>query len=146
MNDKAAIDELTKRFYALFTNRGDAVPNVAGIHDLFIPEGVIVRTCGEEPVAYDVIGFIEPRERLLRDGELVEFEEREVREQTSIVGYIAQRLSEYRKTGILRGERFEGRGIKTMQFVRAHGEWKMSAVAWDDEREGFSLTRAWTEA
>lgn len=139
MNDKAAIDELTKRFYALFTNRGGVAPNVAGIHELFIPEGVIVRTCGEDPVAYGLDGFIAPRERLLRDGDLVEFEEREVREHTSIAGYVAQRLSEYRKSGVLRGEPFEGRGIKTMQFVRANGTWKMSAVAWDDEREGFRL-------
>ncbi|HEY8312502.1 MAG TPA: hypothetical protein VIG47_18170 [Gemmatimonadaceae bacterium] len=139
MNDKAAIDQLAQRFYSLFTNRGGAVPNVAGIHELFIAEGVIVKTCGELPVVYDLDGFIEPRERLLRDGELLEFEEKEVRERTSIMGYIAQRFSVYRKSGVLRGEPFEGRGIKTMQFVRANGVWKMSAAAWDDEREGFTL-------
>jgi len=62
-----------------------------------------------------------------------------VRERTSIMGNVAQRFSAYRKSGILRGEPFEGRGIKTMQFVRASGVWKMSAAAWDDEREGFAL-------
>lgn len=139
MDDKAAIDELTKRFYALFTNRGGSAPNVAGIHELFIPEGTIVKTCGDVPAVYDLAGFIEPRERLLRDGELVEFEEHEVRERTSIMGNVAQRFSAYCKSGILRGEPFEGRGIKTMQFVRANGEWKMSAAAWDDERDGFTL-------
>lgn len=139
MNDKAAIDQLTKRFYSLFTNRDGTAPNVAGIHELFIAEGVIVKTCGELPVVYDLEGFIEPRELLLRDGELVEFEEEEVRERTLIMGYVAQRFSVYRKSGVLRGEPFEGRGIKTMQFVRTNGAWKMSAVAWDDEREGFTL-------
>jgi len=139
VNDKAEIDELARRFYALFTNRDGTVPNVAGIHELFIPEGTIVKTCGDVPVVYDLAGFIEPRERLLRDGELVEFEEHEVRERTSIMGNVAQRFSAYRKSGILRGEPFEGRGIKTMQFVRASGVWKMSAAAWDDEREGFAL-------
>jgi hypothetical protein len=139
MNDKAAIDLLTKRFYSLFTNRDGRAPNVAGIHEIFIAEGVIVKTCGEFPVVYDLKGFIEPRERLLRDGQLLEFEEEEVRERTSIVGYVAQRFSAYRKSGVLRGEPFEGRGIKTMQFVRANGMWKMSAVAWDDERDGFAL-------
>jgi hypothetical protein len=139
MDDKVAIDQLATRFYSLFTNRDGASPNVAGIHDLFIAEGVIVKTCGELPVVYDLKGFIEPRERLLRDGELAEFGEEEVWERTSIMGYVAQRFSVYRKSGILRGEPFEGRGIKTMQFVRTNGAWKMSAVAWDDEREGFTL-------
>lgn len=139
MNDKAAIDRLTKRFYALFSNRDGAVPNVAGIYDLFIENGVIVKTCGEVPDVYDLAGFIEPRERLLRNGELMDFQEEEVEERTLIMGYVAQRFSLYRKSGALRGERFEGRGIKTMQFVRVSGQWKMSAVAWDDEREGFTL-------
>jgi hypothetical protein len=139
VDDKAAIDDLTKRFYGLFTNRGGIAPNVAGIYELFIPEGTIVKTCGDVPVVYDLAGFVEPRERLLRDGELVEFEEYEVRERTSIMGNVAQRFSAYCKSGTLRGEPFEGRGVKTMLFVRANGKWKMSAAAWDDEREGFAL-------
>ena len=139
MDDKAAIDQLTKRFYSLFTNRDGAAPTVAGIHELFIPEGVIVKTCGEVPVVYDLEGFIAPRERLLCDGDLVEFEEEEVREQTLSMGYVAQRFSEYRKSAILRGEPFEGRGVKTIHFIRTNGAWRMSAVAWDDEREGFTL-------
>ena len=138
MNDKAAIDALTRRFYALFDNRSGR-PNVPEIYDLFIAEGVIIKTCGEVPVVYDLDGFIEPRERLLRGGELIEFEEEEVQERTLIMGYVTQRFSMYRKSGVLRGEPFEGRGIKTMQFVRANGAWKMSAVAWDDERAGFTL-------
>jgi hypothetical protein len=139
MNDKAAIDGVVRRFYSLFTNRNGTLPNLAAIHELFIRDGVIVKTCGEIPVVYDLAGFIEPRERLLRDGELLEFEEEEVRERTSIMGYVAQRFSMYRKSGVLRGEPFEARGIKTMQFIRTNGTWKMSAVAWDDEREGFTV-------
>lgn len=139
MNDKAVIDQLTTRFYALFTTRNGTSAKVEQIHELFIPEGVIVKTCGEVPVVYDLQGFVEPRVRLLRNGELIEFEEHELRERTSIMGYVAQRLSVYRKSGILRGEPFEARGVKTMQFIRANGEWKLSAVAWDDEREGFTI-------
>lgn len=139
MNDKAAIDRLTERFYGLFTNKDGAVPELHKIRELFIPEGTIVKTCGDVPVVYDLDGFVAPRERLLLDGDLLGFEEHEVREQTIIAGAIAQRLSVYVKSGVLRGEAFEGRGVKTMQFVRANGTWKMSAAAWDDEREGFAI-------
>jgi hypothetical protein len=139
MNDKAAIDELTTRFYSLFTNRHGTSARVQQIHELFIEQGVIIKTCGSTPVVYDLEGFIEPRVRLLSSGELVEFEEKELRERTSIVGDIAQRLSLYNKSGVLQNEPFENRGIKSMQFVRVNGAWKLSAVAWDDERDGFTI-------
>lgn len=138
MDDKAEIDEITKRFYSLFTNRGGVAPNVAGIYSLFVPQGLIVKACGD-PAIYDLAGFVEPRQALLRNGELLEFEEEEERERTVIAGDIAQRFSAYRKSGILRGAPFEGRGIKTMQFVRIDGRWKMTSAAWDDERDGFTI-------
>ena len=139
MNDKASIDDVTARFYALFTTRNGSRAMLEDIHELFIPQGVIVKTCGEVPVVYDLQGFTEPRERLLQDGELLNFEERELAERTSIMGYVAQRFSLYGKSGTLRGKPFEARGVKTMQFVRASGEWKLSALAWDDERDGFTI-------
>lgn len=139
MDDKAEIDRLAERFYGLFTNRDGAIPDVAGIQELFVTGGTIVKTCGDVPVVYDLDGFVEPRERLLRGGELRDFEEHELLERTAIAGDIAQRLSVYAKSGVLRGEPFQGRGVKTMQFVRVNGTWKMSAVAWDDEREGFAI-------
>ena len=47
---------------------------------------------------------------------------------------ITQRFLAYRETGVLQGERFDTRGMNTIQFVRKDGDWKMSALAWDDER------------
>jgi hypothetical protein len=29
--------------------------------------------------------------------------------------------------------------MNTIQFVRKDGDWKMSALAWDDEREGVDI-------
>jgi len=43
--------------------------------------------------------------------------------------------------GCLDGRAFRTRGMKTFQFVRTPAGWRISAVAWDDEREGLS-TRA----
>jgi hypothetical protein len=36
---------------------------------------VIVRTCGDDPVTYDVDAFIAPRRQLLSDGTLTDFRE-----------------------------------------------------------------------
>lgn len=141
MEHKAEIDDLTRRFYALFSNRHGAAVHLSAIYELFIQQGLIVKTCGDVPEVYDLQDFIEPRERLLSNGELVDFQEEEVREQTLIAGCIAQRFSHYAKSGVLRGVRFETIGVKTMQFIRANGNWRIMSVAWDDEREGFSIER-----
>jgi len=35
-----------------------------------------------------------------------------------------------------------GRGMKTLQFVRTVTGWRISAAAWDDERDGLTLGEA----
>ena len=77
---------------------------------------------------------------MLNDGSLVDLREHEEWETTEIFGNVAQRFLAYRKTGVLHGERFDTRGMQTIQFVRKDGEWKMSAMAWDDERNGVVIT------
>ncbi|MFC9238255.1 DUF4440 domain-containing protein [Streptomyces decoyicus] len=88
---------------------------------------------GPELTVYTVDEFIEPRQRLLTDGRLVEFSEWETSERTEIAGDIASRFSEYRKSGTLDGEPFEGGGTKTIQFVRTSEGWRIAALAWYDQ-------------
>ncbi|MEU4088806.1 DUF4440 domain-containing protein [Streptomyces aureus] len=129
---KHAIDTVTAEFFGAFDNRGGTTADVDRIRGLVLPQGVIVKT-GPEFTVYTVDEFIEPRRRLLADGRLVEFSEWETSERTEITGDVASRTSEYRKSGILEGEPFEGGGTKTIQFVRTAQGWLISAVAWYDE-------------
>ncbi|MEU4799322.1 DUF4440 domain-containing protein [Streptomyces sp. NPDC023327] len=128
---KAEIDTLTADFFGAFDNRGGKPADVARLRRLMLPGGVIVST-GEKLTAYTVEEFIEPRERLLADGRLVEFSEWETSERTSIVGDIAARFGEYRKAGILDGEPFEGSGTKSIQFVRGEDGWRIASFTWYD--------------
>ncbi|MFF7528851.1 nuclear transport factor 2 family protein [Streptomyces bobili] len=128
---KSEIDVVTAEFFAAFDNRGGRAADVARIRRLVLPGGVIVKT-GPEFTAYTVEEFIEPRERLLAGGRLVEFSEWETSERTEIAGDIASRFGEYRKSGTLDGEPFEGGGTKTIQFVRTPQGWRISAFAWYD--------------
>jgi RimJ/RimL family protein N-acetyltransferase len=130
---KAELDRLTGDFLGAFTNTGGGRPNVDIIRAVFIPQGRIISNIGAEPVIYDLDGFIEPRAKILTDGTLTEFSEWEVAERTEIFGSIAHRFSDYRKSGFLNGEWFEGAGHKTTQFVRTASGWRMSSMAWDDE-------------
>ncbi|SCL71879.1 Protein N-acetyltransferase, RimJ/RimL family [Micromonospora citrea] len=130
---KAEIDALMATFLGAFANPGGSRPDVEAIYEVFIPEGTIIKNVGGSPVVHDLRQFVEPRVKILTDGTLTEFREWEESETTEIHGSIAHRLSEYRKSGCLDGEWFEGRGVKTTQFVKTPAGWRMSALAWDDE-------------
>jgi RimJ/RimL family protein N-acetyltransferase len=129
---KAELDRLMRAFLGAFANTGGSRPNLDVVREVFIPQGMIISNVGDEPVVYDIDSFIEPREKLLTDGTMTEFSEWEVAERTEIFGSVAHRFSEYRKSGILDGEPFEGEGRKTIQFVRTPVGWRMSSMAWDD--------------
>ncbi|MFK8907080.1 DUF4440 domain-containing protein [Streptomyces sp. YS-3] len=130
---KAELDQLMRTFLGAFTNTGGARPRVEVVREVFIPQGMIINNVGDKLVVHDVDAFIEPRERILSDGTLTEFSEWEVAERTEVFGSIAHRFSEYRKSGFLDGQWFEGSGRKTTQFVRTPEGWRMSSMAWDDE-------------
>jgi hypothetical protein len=129
---KAELDELMRLFFSAFTNT-DGPPRTDRIHDVFIPEGTIISQTGDRTVVYDLGSFIAPRQQILTDGTLAEFAEWEVGEQTEIYGSIAHRFSEYRKSGVQNGRRFEGSGHKTVQFVRTPAGWRISSIAWEDD-------------
>ncbi|MGW7432196.1 GNAT family N-acetyltransferase [Streptomyces sp. NPDC054861] len=128
----AELDRLMGTFVGAFTNTGGGRPDLDVIRDLFIPEGRIIANLGGDPVVHDLDAFIEPRRRMLTDGTLTEFSEWEVSERTEVFGSIAHRFSEYRKSGFLHGEWFEGSGHKTTQFLRTPAGWRMASLAWDD--------------
>jgi hypothetical protein len=131
--DRAAVSELVRAFLAAFTSGPDCAARLDALRELFLPEAVIVRTCGE-PVVYGVAEFIAPRKELLTSSRLVDFREWELSGQIELFGDIAQYFGSYAKAGIQDGTPFTGRGMKTMQFVRTERGWRISAVAWDDER------------
>ncbi|MFJ6723068.1 DUF4440 domain-containing protein, partial [Streptomyces sp. NPDC091259] len=98
----------------------------------FLPGGVIVKT-GPEFTVYTVEEFIEPRQRLLDEGRLVDFSEWETSERTEVRGDVASRFGDYRKSGTLDGAPFEGVGTKTLQFVRTPAGWRITALSWHDQ-------------
>jgi len=137
--DKQSIDAVVRAFFAVFDNRCGRRATLEGLHDFCVAQCVIVKATIDGPVIHDLPGFIAPREKLLNSGELVDFHEEEIWNRTDVFGGIGQRLSVYRKSGVLSGESFVTKGMKAIQLVRTGGEWKISAVAWDDERAGLAI-------
>ncbi|MFG2692552.1 DUF4440 domain-containing protein [Kitasatospora sp. NPDC048407] len=129
---KAELDRLTAEFFDAFDNRDGRPADVARLRRLMLPGSIIVITAPRY-LTLTLEEFIEPRELLFSSGRLTEFHEWETSENTEIAGSVASRMLEYRKSGLLDGERYEGGGTKTMQFARTPEGWRITAFAWDDD-------------
>jgi hypothetical protein len=138
-DDRSAIAEVVRTFFAAFTSGPDVADRLERLRDVCLPQAVIVKTCGEEPTVYDLGGFIGPRQDLLTGGRLVDFHEQQVSGRTEVFGDIAQHFCSYAKSGVQDGVAFTARGMKTVQLVRTSRGWRISAAAWDDEREGVEV-------
>jgi hypothetical protein len=133
-SDREQLEGLVEAFFRAFTSGPDAVARLDALRAMFLPSAVIVRTCGTDPAVYDVDGFIAPRAKMLSDGTLVDFTEWPVDGRLDIYGDIAQWFGTYAKSGRQDGVAIDGRGMKSIQFVRTAQGWQISAAAWDDER------------
>ena len=131
--DKEAIGQIVKSFFEVFTNVGDKQPDWEILSTICIPEVLIIKKSSSEETVYDLQSFIEPRRRLLADGTLTEFEERELEEATRITGNMAQRTSRYQKCGYLNGQYFKEYGTKCFQLIRHNEDWKICSVLWEDD-------------
>jgi len=136
---KREIDALMAAFFAAVSFEPGQRPGYERLHELFIAEGLLIRNSGAAPEVATVAGFIEPRRRSVALGALSAFRETELRETTQAFGRVAHRFSVYAKRGVLDGAGFEGRGAITTQFVATPTGWRISAMAWDDERPGLVL-------
>ncbi len=141
-NDLEAIADITRTFFAAFVSGPDCAESLERLRHVLLPEAVIIRTGGDVPAVYGVDSFIAPRQALLTGGTLTEFSEWELAGRTDIFGDIAHRFSSYAKAGVQDGVPFTARGMKTLQFVRTPAGWRISAAAWDDERDGLNIHSA----
>ncbi|WP_344252649.1 DUF4440 domain-containing protein [Terrabacter carboxydivorans] len=141
-SDRTAVQAVVDAFFSAFVSGPDCSERMDRLRGLLLPEAVVVRTCGLEPAVMTVEEFIAPREALLTGGSLTDFHEWALEGRIDVFGDIAHWFGSYAKAGTQTGEKFTGRGMKTIQLVRTAQGWRVSAAAWDDEREGLELPHA----
>ena len=140
--DDAALNELKSLvdgFFQAVSFEVGGAPCFGRIHDLFIDAGLLIKNSGATPEIANVHQFIEPRQASVNAGELIRFDEAELSASSEVFGNVAHRCSGYVKSGTLKGVPFEIKGLISMQFVLTPAGWKMSSMAWDDERPGLKL-------
>lgn len=136
---RAALDALCREFFAAVSFERGQRPGYHVLHKLFIEDGKLIRNSGARPEITTVEQFVEPRQRSVDSGELTAFNETETAEITEVFGNVAHRFSTYTKSGVLGGAPFTGRGMISTQFVRTPDGWRISSMAWDDERPGLTV-------
>jgi hypothetical protein len=85
--------------------------------------------------------LVRERQAAVGAGGLTSFEETELSETTELFGNIAHRFSPYRKRGVTDRGRIDVRGAISTQFIRTAEGWRISSMAWDDERPGVELPK-----
>ena len=136
---KQELDSLSTRFFRAVSFEPGDKPAYDDIHSLFITAGLLIKNTASTPEISTIAGFIAPRQALVDSGALTRFKEWDLSEITQVFGNIAHRYSAYGKAGTQDGKAFEARGVISTQFIKTPQGWKMSAMAWDDERPGLSL-------
>lgn len=136
---KHKIDALTTDFFKAVSFLAGEKPAYSNLYTFFIESGQLIKMSSVEPEISTINQFIEPRQRMVDSGELLAFREVETAEITEIFGNVAHRFSTYEKYGTNPGGNFEGRGIISTQFIMIGSEWKISSMAWDDERPGLTI-------
>ncbi len=138
---KSELKRLTDGFFRAVSFEPGETPAYASIYELFIETGLLIKNSGATPEISSVRQFIEPRQAIVSTGELTRFREAELSEFTEIFGNVAHRFSGYVKSGTSKGMPFEVRGLISTQFVLTPSGWKISSMAWDDERPGLALPK-----
>lgn len=136
---KVELDRLTTEFFRAVSFEAGEVPPYESIGALFIESGLLIKNTAATPEISTVQQFIEPRQAMVQSGELTRFREVELSQTTEIFGNVAQRFSAYSKSGTMKGVPFEARGMISTQFINTPVGWRMSAMAWDDERPGLPI-------
>ncbi|MEQ1639034.1 MAG: hypothetical protein ABL903_20420 [Methylococcales bacterium] len=133
------LKQLLNLFFEAVSFDAGYQPAYERIYPLFIESGLLIKNSGETPEISSVRQFIEPRQALVNSGVLTRFHEVEISATTDVFGNIAHRFSVYAKSGTQKGVAFEAKGVISTQFVRTSNGWKISSMAWDDEREGLKI-------
>lgn len=136
---KSELDRLTSDFFRCVSFKEGEMPTYTDVYELFIDSGLLIKNSLASPEISTIKQFIEPRQKTVDSGALTSFNEVETAEVTEIFGNVAHRFSTYEKSGTMNGVPFEARGMISTQFIVTPSGWKMSAMAWDDERPGLAI-------
>jgi len=135
----ADFERLLAAFFDAVSFAPGKAPAYGNIRALFIDAGLLIKNSAATPEISTVDQFVAPRQAMFDAGQLTRFRESELSGLTEVFGNVGHRFSVYAKSGTQNGVSFDVQGMISTQFVRTPAGWRISAMAWDDERPGLSI-------
>jgi hypothetical protein len=133
------LEMLIAEFFRAVSFQTGESPAYAKIHALFVQDGKLIKNSSDVAEVSTIEQFIASRQQTIDPGTLTSFQENEAAEITEIFGNVADRFSTYTKRGTVDGVAVEGRGLISTQLIRTPNGWKITSMAWDDERPGLTI-------
>ena len=137
--EKEAIANVMAKFLGTVSFESGVHPDYSPLPSLFAEGARLVRTASGRPESIGIDEFVRDRTEQVRSGQLDAFAERETSQVTERFGNVAHRFSTYSKRSEHAGAVAESDGIISTQFVKTTAGWRISAMAWDDERPGLTI-------
>lgn len=132
------IGAVVGRFLAAVSFETGARPDYPSLRALFVNGAHLTPTSSGRPESLTVEEFIASRSAQVASGQLSAFEEQETGHVSEIFGNVAHRFSTYHKAASFEGTSRQTSGMISTQLVRTQQGWRISSMAWDDERPGVS--------
>ena len=137
--EEDAIANVMAKFLTTVSFESGAHPDYSSLPSLFAEGARLVPTASGQPERIGIDEFLRDRTEQVRSGRLSAFAERETSQVTERFGNVAHRFSTYSKRSEHAGAVAESDGIISTQFVNTPAGWRISAMAWDDERPGLTI-------
>lgn len=134
-----SLPDLIAAFFRAVSFQPGGKPPYDELYQLFIENGLLIKNDPSGPEISTLSRFIKPRLEMVSSGRLTSFREVELSGITEMFGSVAHRFSTYEKSGTLDGAAFNTRGMISTQFIMTASGWKISAMAWEDERRGLAI-------
>jgi len=141
MSERDSIQALIDELYALISGPGEKPRDWARQRQLFMPGTRMIRTRIDgqgqpQPEILQLEDYGENYEQLMGGRD---FHEIEIRNTIQIFGRVAQVFSVYEAFSDAEHQQRLKRGVNVIQLYRFDAGWKITAMAWDDERPGLRV-------
>ncbi len=137
--EQQAIEKTIEALFNAISFKLGEEPNMHKLKPLFIDHGILINYNDPEPLMLPVDDFIVHFNRQFSDGLITQLEDREIHSKTEIFGRIAHRVSYYEARFDAGDAEPFAVGVNSIQLMKIGDEWKITSMAWNDDRgEGFS--------
>ncbi len=139
-----SVDAVLSALYGALTFPEGGEPDLALFRSLYLPDALCVRVNPDDSVnRWDIGGFIASFRERFRSGSIKSFHESEISRAEDAYGLLARARSVYRKGINISDPKAMMRGVNELQLVCRDGRWRISSIAWMDERPGLPLPDEW---